>query len=448
MTTNVHAARWLALLCFALTAACSETGFQEATGKGAVSGVHAIAGHASVNFQIEAVSLGSINYKGSTSTARYDDLSYVFNFDLPRPASSTRRLASRALDVVADTAYQFVLAGTPGNEEIFLWERAEREWVGDESVLELYVGHASTTLGEVDVYVATEGTSPAAGSQVATVAYGERSGATELEGSVYQITVTPANDPATILYRGAPVAVAAAQSYSLVVFDGDAGITAPVAVRLINEGGATIEVPDERFPPTVQFVNASLDSGAIDVVFDGDFASPAVAALGYGDVSPDVEPPAVTANYQYAPAGNTMPLLEEETAVPQGSRNLIVFAGEAGSEATIPLASIRRGFATAARLQLVNALTSVAPVDIYLVPPGTDINEVGANFFGVPFGFTSLTDRAAGDYELYVTPNGEKTPLVGPTPVTLANEDVVAAIVLDTVDPNVADLLIFSNVNP
>lgn len=448
MNNRPGAAKWLGVLTIAMIAGCSETGFQEATGKGAVSGVHAVAGHGSVSFQIEEVSLGSIDYKSSTATTRYDDLSYVFNFDLPRPAATTLRLASQALDVVADTDYQFVLAGTPGNEEIFLWQRAEREWSEGETVFDLYVGHASTTLDAVDVYVAPEGTMPVAGNQVATVSYGERADAVEIEAGVYEITVTPQNDPATILYQGTPVTIAGAQSYSIIVLDGDAGITAPAALRLINEAGTGIEVPDSRFAPTVQFINASLDSGDIDIVFDDDFANPAVAALGFGEVSADVEPPATTANYQYAPAGITTPLLEEESAVSPGSRSLFVFVGDTGEEATIPLASIRRGYATASRLRLINALTNTSPVDIYLVESGTDINDVGANFFGVGFGFTTLTDRAADDYELIVTANGEKTPIAGPTALTLANDDVVEVVILDTVDPNTAGFLIFSNVNP
>ena len=433
----------------ALLAGCSETQLPEATGEGTVRALNAVAALADVEFLIEERALASLAFKNASSSARWDNLNYTFNFDLPVPGQiDARRLASRNLDVVTDNDYLFVLAGDAASQQIFLWERPLREWSEADTTFDLAIGHVNTSAGAVDVYLATPGTPPTAGAAIGTLSFGERLDAVELEAGTYEIVVTPENDPATVLYQSGEVGFQPAQSSVLAVFDADAGITAPVSVRIITQEGAAVELPDARFGPTVQFVNAAFDTGNIDVVVDGDFASPVLTDLAYGVVSADVDVPAGESTYQYAPTGNTMALLDDTVFVGNGTRSLFVLVDNAGELATVRLASIRRGFSTVAQLRIINAVSDSTAIDIYIVPPGTDIGERFPNVFGVSTGFTSASSQIAADYEIIVTPNGEKTPLAGPVPLTLATGDITEVIVLDTADPNVSDLLIFSNINP
>jgi len=430
--------------------ACTDSGFENPTGEASFRGVNGVAGLANVFFLIEETPIGdTLPFKSATGTQSYDDLTYRFNFDLPRPGEDPERLASSEVDVVRDTDYTFVLAGDVAAQQMFVWQRPERVWSDTETVFDLNIGHANTSLGAVDVYVAAPATLPVTGNAAGTVAFGERLDAQEFAAGEYQIVVTNAGDPSTVVYQSATVTIAAADSYQLIVLDADPDTTGPISVRLINQASAAAELADERFAPTAQFVNASLATGPIDVAIDSDFTTLAVANLPFAGVSGDVEVPN-TANYQYVSAGTTTAALEEEAVVAPGTRNLVVLAGEPGELQTIGLPSVRRGFSNLGRLRLINTITTNELVDIYVLPPGTDVSdsEVLPSLVQVTLGFESLTAQLPGDYELTVTPHESRTPLVGPTLVSLPTDEVVEVILLDTIDPNTAELLIFSNTTP
>lgn len=424
--------------------ACSDTNLPEATGKGTVRGINAVVGLADVTFLIEEFSLGSLAYKTSTASAPYDDLSYIFNFDLPVPNESARRIVSRSLDLVADTDYTFVLAGTVGAEQVFLWERPEREWSGDETVFEVSVGHANPSAGAVDVYLLPDGTAPVAGNQVGTLSFGENLDVREFDAGDYDVVLTAVGDPATIVYQGRTATIAAADTYNLVVFDTDPGITAPVSVRLFNSAGNSIEIQDERFPATVQFINTSLAAGTIDVIIDGDFTSPAVSGLAPGGVSADVEVP-TTGTYQYVATGTTTAILEQETSVVIGTRSVLLLTGDAAAPGTLQLSALRRGFSTAARLRLINAITDPDQVNFYFLTPGNEVTEdTVPSAGGVGLQFNSAISRVPGDIEITVTATETGATLVDSVPVTLAANSVVDIIALDTADPNVKELLLLT----
>jgi hypothetical protein len=436
-------------LAVVLLSGCAETQLPNATGKGTVRGLNAVAGLADVTFLIEERGIATLSYKNASSATRYDDLNYTFNFDLPIPgATQPRRLASRNVDVIADNDYLFVLAGDASSQQTILWERPLRDWAGTETTFELDFGHVNGDAGAIDVYLTTPGTPPALGSAIGSLQFGERLEAVEFETGSYEFVVTPQNDPATILYQSPSIEFQPAQSSTLAIFDADPGITAPVSVRLITDGGSAVELPDVRYAPTVQFVHAAFGTGNVDIAIDGDFTDLAVTDLAYGTISPDVEVPAGEAAYLYAPTGNTTALLDEPAIVANGSRSMFILVGEPGELATIRLPSDRRGYSTVAQLRIVNAVTDSAAIDIYVVEPGTDISERFPSIFGVALGFTSVSQQIAGDYEIIVTPNGDKTPLVGPVPLTLAVGDITEIVVLDTADPAISDLLIFSNIDP
>jgi hypothetical protein len=73
-----------------------------------------------------------------------------------------------------------------------------------------------------------------------------------------------------------------------------------------------------------------------------------------------------------------------------------------------------------------------------------DSNPDSAN---IPFKFVSgLIELEDDNYEVTVTAAGAKTVLAGPVPLNLAVGDVVELVILDTADPNTAQILIYSNV--
>lgn len=445
MTNTFQRTAFTVLAALSLLTACGETSLPVATGKADIRGINAIAGFSDVSFLIEERQIGAVSFKGA-SGASYDDLSYTFNFELPLPDDAPARIASRTLDVVRDNDYSFVLTGNTDAQEATLWQRPSRDWSGTETVFDLMVGHANTSLGNVDVYIAAGGTAPVAGNAIGSTDFRGQIDPREFETGEYQVTLTPAGDPATILYRSAPTTLPASQSYLLTIFDGDPGINGPVSVRILT-GNVATELPDERFPATRQFFNASIDTGAVDVALDADYANLAVSNLAYGSLSEDVEVP-TSANYQYAPTGTTNAIVDEDQTVTLGSTGLQILAGDEGEVVALQAAGFRRGFSTVGRVRVTNTVTSFSNLDIYILETGTDIAERFPTLFNFPYGFNQVLDRAPGDYEVTIAEPGSDTRVAGPEPLTLAPFDVFEVILLDTADPNVVQIEIFSTVTP
>src|SRR5210317_2083070 len=99
------------LIAAMLVAGCSESKLPAATGKASLRAINAVVTAPEVSFLIEERFLHSVAYRQLSSSSRFDDLSYSFNFDV-RYAGETesQRIASTFVEVVPDLDYVFVLA--------------------------------------------------------------------------------------------------------------------------------------------------------------------------------------------------------------------------------------------------------------------------------------------------------------------------------------------------
>lgn len=435
----------LAILC----SGCSETRFQAATGSGIVRGVNGSVDSSDVIFRNEEISLGQLAYKSASGGREWDNLSYTFNFDMSLPNADPIRLASAPVDVVDGMDYTILVAGRTADPSALVWERPIRDWEGTETELEIGFGHANSTLGPVDVYFLDSGMQPVLGGEAGTVDFGDYIVDAEYPAGDYQIFVTAPNDPATLLYSSSTVTLGGGDSYIGMFLDADPSITGPVSMRIVSTNGTTVEVSDSRFPPTIQFVNAAFGNGNIDVVVDDDYANPLVSDLPFGTLSADVDAPTVISTFAYAATGTTTPFLEQDTLVFLGSRSMVVVAGELGSEGTLQLPSDRRGIDTVGRYRFTHASFNAQSVDLYFLDAGETVDTRPPNLFLVPFGSDSgVSAQFVQTFDVVVTPNGEDTIIAGPVSVAFDTNDVVEIILLDTVDPNVGELLIFSNIVP
>ena len=97
------------LSALALAACGGDSSLPEATGKGTVRAINAIATSPEFVFLIEERGIDSVAYKQATSSASWDDLGYTFNLDVlflgederPRHGKAVqfrrRRVATRAV---------------------------------------------------------------------------------------------------------------------------------------------------------------------------------------------------------------------------------------------------------------------------------------------------------------------------------------------------------------
>jgi hypothetical protein len=446
--TNFARLSWILALSCALLA-CTESSRETASGRGNIRGVNAIVDVLDTNFLIEERSLGVLTYKSASPARRFDDLHYLFNFDIAITGQlNSQRIASIPREIVADHDFVFVAAGYVASPDTFVWEEPEREWTDTETVFEMAFAHLDITTGPLDVYFAPPGTDPVLGNQQGTIAYGDKTDVREFETGEYQLILTTPNSPLDVQYSGIPFTNPAGQTSTYMILTADPTITGSISVRQLLPAGDTFEVPDERFPPTIQLITASLETGNVDLVIDNDFVNPpTISDQPFGIVSADVDVPAGTTPFTYTAPGDTTALLEEDTSIATGRRTTIILLGDLSTLATTILTSQRRTLATEARIRFANAAFNNSPLDVYFSPEGSVLGDIFPLTRQELGAATDYIQIAAGSYELTLTAAADKDIiLLGPVLIDLENGDIEEMVFLDNVDPAIVDLLIYSNI--
>ncbi len=436
----------LAMITAAAVAGCGgESALPEATGDGVIRMINAIPTSPEIGFLIEERALGSIAYKSNSSPERWDDLTYTFNFEISRPLVENTRIASRSLDVVRDVEYTFVVRGSIDAAVVDVWEIPERSFSGSETVFEMRVGHAADALGAVDVYLGLAGAAPALGDRVATLAPGEVSAPADVEQDSYVVTVTSAGDPADVLYQSEPTQIVSSQSALITVFEGDANDTAPVTIRIFNGQGLSSALTDARFPPTARFIHATRDLGTADIYDDEALQNRIAADLAFGDVTGDIDMAVGELTITATAPGNVGAIqLEDALTTFPGSHVNYYFTVLAGELTGAQVPVDRRSIETIARLTFFHSAIDHEFVDLYVVAAGTSIEDALPRQIGLAYGLqTPSISLAAGSYDIYVTTAGEKTVLDGPISLDAALGDVFEAVLLDRVDPSLAEFRLF-----
>jgi hypothetical protein len=437
----------IALLAVLGLGACAESDRPEATGKGSLRGINAIATSPEVRFMIEERTQGLLDYK-SAIAVRFDDLSYNVNFDAFLAGDTdVTRIASLPVDVVANTEYLFMLTGSMTAPVVQTLEYPQRQWSGSETVFEARALHIASTVSDVDVYYATPGTAPVLGAARASLAYGEISAPFEVAAGDYELILTARDDPADILYRSRTLSQAGANSVLYGVFDPDPSITGDISVRVMGTGGQSVELADDNAPPTLRLMHAAFASPNIDLYANDDFTTALVSNLAFGELSADFDFELGSIPLTVTPAGDTgVELVDTTLSLIAGSRNSVFLVGEPAEPAIIAFPDNHRPIETTGRLRLIHLAANVAAVDLYVYEPTEDINDVFPRFFSVPSrASTGYANVGEGSYLVAIALPGEKDIIAGPLPLDLALGDVVEFAMRDTVDPNLFELLVYDN---
>ncbi len=234
-------------------------------------------------------------------------------------------------------------------------------------------------------------------------------------------------------------------SYTLAIFDADPSITGNISVRSISDWVFSAELPDSNFMPTLRTVHAAFGTENIDIYRDDDFTAPIFPNLGFGETTGDLPVPDGAVNYTYTAVGNTGAIINElNQFILPGQRVSTFLAGMQGGDLSrITLADNRRSIETHAKLRLIHAAANFDTLDLYLVDTGTDIADINPLAADLNFGFfTDFGATIAGNYDLILTLPDEKDPIATLLQLDLVAGDVVEVLLMDTVDPMVADIVI------
>ena len=439
-----------------LIAACtSGSKFPDPTGKGSIQAINAISTSPNIAFRVEERSIGNINFKSASSKTPFDDFEYNLNFDaLLAGESEPTRIASQLLQVVKDMEYTLIISGDLVAPTVTLWERAVREYAEGGTVLEASFGHFSPALGDVDVYFADSAIVPAAGNEVGTLTPGGKLPPMDVQAGDYVLTITTAGMPEDILFTSDAITMEAATTMLFIIFDTDANDRGPVSVRAFNtETGAAATLFDPRSitscqgscaSPTVRFIHALQDLGAVDIYVDDPLTTPTVEDQDYLGISPEKLVPVGALPITYTAFDNIGTILvDANISITTGIRADYYVLGDAASPASVATVQDRRSVETLAKFTVVYTETNHDSLDFYIVEAGADIADLSARYTGLTAGLDPLlTQWPEGSYDVYLTVTGEKTVVAGPLQVDLVLGDVVTAIIYDAVDTATADIVI------
>jgi hypothetical protein len=435
----------------ALVGCSQETSLPNPTGKGSIRAINAIPTSPGITFLIDERLLGDVQYKASSNTQRYDDFSYVFNFEALFPEQILRtRIASQPLDVVADQEYTFVITGELANPDITIWESELRSWETTETVFLGQFGHTAESLGALDIYFDPPGVDPVPGAKIGTIQFTEHIPAQEFENGEYVLTIATAAgaatvlDPATIVYQSNALFIAERTSNLFSILDGDPNDVAPYTVRAFDVPGTSLSVPDARYQPTLQFVQASMALLPADIYDDEALTSRIVSNHLYSDVTADTSLARGVALLTYTAVDNvSVPLYVAETFVLDGAHSrFVVFGGDVEALNSVGFRPDRRPVETFAKFEIMNASANYPSIDAYLVEGDIGITDIFPRLLGLPLGAPPVTVTLdAASYDLYITSFGDKAILAGPIPVEAGLGDIFDTIVIDTADGTSVEVL-------
>lgn len=434
----------LAAIALLLGACTGKSGLPTANGTATFRLVNAIPTSPSIALLIEERAIASAEYQGTTAPSEYDNLKYTFNFEAFLAGDTVRtRLASMDVDTQRDMEYTFLVSGPLATPTVTLWETERREWAGTETVFEARFAHTAASRGALDVYWQMPGIAPAAGQEAGTVSFGEILPALDYAAGDYVLILTTAGNPGDIVFTSGTITPTERSSLLFSVFDGDANDLGPIAVRQFTDVGANTKVADANLSPLIRFIHATPHLETADIYTDEAVSEQILAGHAYRDVSAELPLAAGAATLTYTAAGNVGSILHESALTIQpGSRYNFFVVGLAGALRSVPQVPDRRPVETLVKFNFMHTDTNHATVDMYIVTAGTDIADVAPRFANVSIGaLTANASLQAGDFELYLTPNGAKTVLAGPVAFSPALGDVIYYMSYDNVDPAIADLV-------
>ena len=438
----------LVFALLAVVASCTgDSQFPNVTGKGTIRAINAIIGSPGIGFRIEERFLANVDYQGSSRGDRFDDLDFVFNFEVAFLGDTNpTRIASVNLKVDADRDYTFVLSGDIINPTVTIWQGDERSFDDTATVFETRFAHTAATMGDIDVYFAVDGTVPAIGEQRGSLSFGDILPPIDIAAGDYVITVTRAGDPLDILYQSGIITYLQQTALIVTFFDGDELNTAQFTARAFTAAGAALTLPDVTALPTIRFIQASFDLPNADVYDDEMLTSLVLNDHAFGDATGDIQLPIGTTSYTYTTVNDTSAVLFESGIVTAADNHFnFLVIGEQGARFATTFVPDRRSISTIAKIRPFHAALNNNALDFYVVDAGVPIDDefpVLSMFYSLPS--LSLAFDA-GSYDLYTTVAGEKTIVAGPLQIDVVLGDIVEVIIVDTVDPATADFLVLPN---
>ncbi len=374
--------------------------------------------------------LTGVDYKAGSGRIVLDEGTYTIAVEGILPGGNATVIGPVDLTFDAETIYTIVAVGDVANIQPVVVAQP-RVSVSAGSA-RLNVLHATAAAPQVDVFVTTPGADLTASAPVGSFSFTESIGPAEVTAGDYQIRVTLAGDPATVVYDSGTVALNDGDDLFIAAVPNTAAGTSPVSLALLTGAGAA-EIQDVNNTAWLRAFHASPDAPAVDIVVNDNFVAPLVEDFLFTQIAGFVPVAADDYNVKVTAANDPgFIAIDADVSLAQGQAYDVLAVGPLSAIEPLVLNDDPRSVSTNAKVRIVHGSPTAQDVDIYVAAPGTDINTIDPAFATVAFkASTGYVNLAEGDYEVTVTPAGTKTAAIGPAPFTFANGDVFTVVARD-----------------
>jgi len=378
-----------------------------------------------------SVAIPNLDYGQATGEQQIAAGSHTIEIQALTPGSVTTVTGPTTMTLVANTDYVFAAEGPVASISAQTYSHPLAV-VGPNSSQVQFV-NAAPNAGSVAVYLTAPGADLASSTPFGTVAFQAAVGPTQIPSGQYELRVTAAGAPATVLYDSGTIFLEGGTDIVFSAMQNEGPGTATIFVAAVDAVGDSQRLYDVSTPVDVRVVNDSPNAPPLGVIANGNTAAPLAASVAYGAASAYAPLTAATVGIAITPANNSSDtLFGQSFQFGAGSSFTIYAVGPYSGLQTFVTRDFTRRYATQAKLRFLNGSQSAGLVDVYLTPPGTSIASVAPTYGAVGFsndtGFVSYT---AGAYDLTVTPAGSQTPTIGPISISLSNSGIYTAVLRD-----------------
>jgi hypothetical protein len=372
--------------------------------------------------------LAEVDYKVGSEQLELDEGTYSVQVDGILPDGPVTVIGPVDLAFAGDTIYTIAAVNDVSAIEPVVISQPDVAVSAGSA--RLFVLHGAAAAPEVDVFVTTPGADLNGTAPVGTFSFTETIGPAEVTAGDYQIRVTAAGDPASVVFDSGTVTLNDGDDLTLVALPNTSGGAAPISLVGLD-GTGSAEILDVNTPTSLQVVHASPDAPDVDVLVDGNALVP---GLAFPEATPFVEVPGDTYEVAVTVAGNpgAVAIGPVDLDLVSGERYSVLAVGELATIEALILDDDPRRVATNAKLRIVHAAPNAGEVDLYLTEVGADIGAATPTLETVDFkANTGFLAVPAGDYDVTVTLAGTKTVAIGPATISISDGGVYTAVARD-----------------
>jgi hypothetical protein len=410
----------------------------------AVRVVNAAPGFAQLDFRREQTSPSTLSFKGAQEF-NYDADAYDFYVQGlidATPTPPTTRTWPFATTLVGDTHYVFVLTEVAGEVVPVVLEYASAP-SADAQILAINAGDG---LPAMDLYLERPGVGIAGATPRGSLATQGQFAARTLSSGDYELWLTAAGDPATVLFTSTTISLAAGATTTFVVTPEAGETTGPFSVQFVQTLSEVLL--DRNAPTELRVLNATTDRQPRDFAINREFVPPLFPAVPFASPTSHALVPASSAlPINVTPPGDPGVLELDQTLTTLAAlRYTLLFTGDAGVLTHVLAVDDHRRIHGTAKLRFINAARQFTDVvELVLTTTGQPPEQFGAQTALLAPGVSLVSLLAPGTYDLYLRRAGTNEILSGPTPVTLDARGLYTVLAVNGPDNTTAEVVLLDD---